>query len=450
MLDFECGLIVLGMGGGKTVAGLTAMLDLMADGDLDYAIVLAPARVVNRWTEEPERWKHLLGFGVAALKGTPAKRRAMLEKEDGARVFVCSIENTVWLMDTLDELRWPFHRTMLVIDEISKFKDPASKRRKKLLQRAPEFDSRWGLTGTPRPNGYEDLFVPIKIISGDPNVWGVRDFEPWQDMYFYKTDYQGYNHEVQPHAVDILDKVCRRYMFHIDAGDLGLPDLLTGDDFIEWVAPTAEQKADYDEMYEELLLEVGEGDDEQIVEAMSQAVASGKLAQITQGFLYQDGETVYRYPRNPKIERLREMLDEMQGDNVAICYHYKEEIEALRGLLGDDVPNLGSGVSDTQAQKIIDDWNEGKVPFLLMHPASVGHGIELQFGGHQLIWYHPTWSVELYEQTVKRFHRPGQTEMVRNWRIMMKGTLDEIKDARVEGKQKASEAFTRMLGGTRK
>jgi len=218
--DYLAGIAVLGCGGGKTVASMTAILDLVEEGEIDYAIVLAPPMVVSTaWPAEPYRWHHLHGLNLITLTGTPKQREKKLTTAEGKAIFTCSIDNVVWLLDRLEELDWPYDRTMLVIDEITKLKSPSSKRRKRLQTDAGRFNAVWGLTGTPRPNGYEDLFGPIKLVGGQ-DVWGVRDFDTWRETYFIKQDYHGYVYKPNEMLVDRLDKVARKYMFVLPDGDL--------------------------------------------------------------------------------------------------------------------------------------------------------------------------------------------------------------------------------------
>lgn len=450
LTEFECGIIVLGCGGGKTVSSLTAVVDLMEEGELDYAVVLAPVKVVaNVWPKEPYRWSHLHGANVVPLLGPPARRKQLIEKNIGEpSIFVCSHDNTTWLVDVLLDLDLAFDRTMLVIDEISKFKDPASVRRKKLQTVAPRFDSRWGLTGTPRPNGYEDLFVPLKLIAGE-DVWGVRDYDTWRETFFVKQDYHGFVYKVNDLLVDKLDAIAGRFMFHLPDGDLNVPETREGEDFDRWVKLTDLQAAAYQDMVDELIVELGTDDEAVLIEAMSQGVASGKLTQIAQGFMYfeEEGDRLcHRFDPNPKMTALRELLEEIGGDNVMIAYHYREELEALQKELGRKTPNLGAGTSAGKTDEIIEAWGRGKIPRLLVHPASMGHGTDgLQHGGHHLIWYHPTWSAEIAHQTVSRLDRPGQKHPVRNWRILAEDTNDEIKDARVHNKDLDAAAFLHKL-----
>lgn len=451
LTEFECGIVVLGCGGGKTVSTMTAAVDLMEEREIDHAIVLAPVKVVaNAWPKEPHRWKHLLGVNVVPLLGTPAKRRKLIETNMAdPSIFVCSHDNTVWLVDMLEELGFPVDRTMLIIDEISKYKTPASVRRKKLQQIAPRFDSRWGLTGTPRPNGYEDLFVPLKLIAGE-DVWGVRDYDTWRETYFVKQDYHGFVYKVNDLLVDKLDAVAQKYMFHLPDGDLAVPEIREGDDFDIWVNLSDDQRDAYEDMVEELIVDLGTDDEELLIEAMSQGVASGKLTQIVQGFMYhqteEDERLCHRFDPNPKMTATRELLEDIGGDSVMIAYHYKEELWALQQELGRSTPNLGAGTTARKTDDIIEAWGRGEIPRLLVHPASMGHGTDgLQFGGHHLLWYHPPWSAEQAHQTVMRLARPGQAHPVRNWRILATDTNDEIKDARVHNKDLDAAAFLKKL-----
>lgn len=447
--DYLAGIAVLGCGGGKTVSSMTAILDLMGDDEIDFAIVLAPPLVVSTaWPAEPYRWRHLHGLNLVTLTGTPMQRGKKLTTAEGKAIFTCSIDNLVWLLDRLAEMNWPYDRTMLVIDEITKLKSPNSKRRKRLQVDVERFNGVWGLTGTPRPNGYEDLFGPIKLVGGQ-GVWGVRDFDTWRETYFVKQDYHGFVYQPNEMLVDRLDKVARKWMFVLPDGDLDTPEVLEGEAFDRWVELSDEQRAAYEDMVEEMMvdLEAEHGDlsnlsagafEELVVEAMSKGVASGKLTQIVQGFMYAgegDDRRAFHFRANPKMDTLRELLDDIGGDNVAIAYHYQEELDDLRRVLGKNTPALGSETTSKQAADIVDRWARGEIDRLLVHPASMGHGVDgLQFGGHHLIWYHPSWSAEMMHQTIKRFQRPGQKHPVRNWRILARETNDEIKDARVHNK----------------
>lgn len=466
MTAYPRGIAVLGMGGGKTATALTTHLDLVAAGEIDRTIVLAPARVVdNVWPNEPAKWEHLQGIDVVAVVGTPAKRAKLLNEEHD--VYVVSIDNTQWLLDQL--VNWPLARTALVIDEISRMKNPRSVRGKELFAQSHRFASVWGLTGTPRPNGYEDLWMPIRVVSGEHRVWGeietmsngqrglTTTFDAWRQFHFYPLDYLQTVWEPHRHFIPKLDAVANEWMVRGSVDDLNLHPLNTGDEFVRWVDPTEEQVARYEQMQEEMITAgraeglSGDALVDWVVTAMSQGVASGKLTQIVQGFLYLPGDEAagrkaHKIADNPKLAALADMDESLGHDRAVICYGYREEIDHLCSALSHRTTALiGGGVGPREAKRAIDDWNAGKIDRLLIHPASAGHGIELQFGGHHMIWYHPTWSPELYDQTIKRLHRPGQEFEVFNWQIAMTGTNDEIKLARVLNKRDDETAFKSKL-----
>lgn len=450
------GVMVLGMGGGKTAAMLTAIKNLTDGIDLDRAIVLAPPRTLrSAWGKECSKWAHLQDMHVVIVDGTPARRRKVLEEGWlSAHVLVVSTDLTTWLIEWLDEEAHALDRTLLVIDELSRFKASAGKRRKKLLAMRDEFNGVWGLTGTPRPNGYEDMFQPLKLIGG-PDVWGIQDFDIWRREYFKPLDYHHYRWEPHQFAIPILDRICQEFMVYAPVDDLQLPALYTGPDFEELVTLTEEQRHHYDNMMDHLVAQGvklglnGDELEEWLVVAMSQGVASMKMSQIVQGFLYQEDGDAVRLKENPKLEALADMDLSLGGDRGVITYGFREEISLLTELFKKRrrrVGLLGGGVSPKKAQETIDAFAAGKIDRLLLHPASAGHGVDgLQFGGHHMIWFHPTWSAEQYDQTVKRLHRPGQTQDVYNYKILAADTNDLTKVARTESKGEDQADFISKL-----
>lgn len=449
METYPDGIMVLGMGGGKTASALTSIHDLTQDKEITHAIVLAPSRVVdNVWPHEPAKWHHLAPLmSVTAIVGTPAQRAKKLRGVfmDKWGVAVVSIENVQWLVDELKKMKQPLGDVLLVIDEISKFKNPRSKRGRKLLSIADQFHGVWGLTGTPRPNGWEDLFLPIKLVGGK-DVWGVASFDKWRRENFQPLDWHGYRWAVHEHKLPYIRKTVETFMSYAPVDDLVKPELRTGDDFVRTVQMTPAQRDHYDDMTKELIASGEHKGLAWLVQAMSQGVASGKLTQIVQGFLYQDDMPPIPFDKNPKLDMLLEMDEELSGDSAIICYGLRNEIAQIEAALAHrEMGLLGGGVSSRQAIATIAAWNAGEIDRLLLHPASAGHGVELQFGGHHMIWYHPTWSSELYDQTIKRIDRPGQEHPVTNWQILMDASNDLVKYARVESKMDEEEAVRRAL-----
>ena len=440
MIAFPDGIMVLGMGAGKTASCLTAFADMQAKGTLDRMIVIAPARVVdNVWPHEPAKWSHLAHLDVKACVGRPPARRKILE---GAwDVLVVSHDNMPLTLDTFDESE-DLQRTMFVIDEMSKFKSPRSKRGKKLLKHRDRFSGIWGLTGTPRPNGYEDLFMPIKLVGGE-DVWGYRSFTEWRNANFMALDFKGYNWRIHEFAKKGITDIAATFMATTPPDKLDKPVLHTGPEFVRHVEMTDEQAGYYKEMLKHLLIEMPE---DVLIQAMSRGAAGMKLTQIVQGFVYNEQGEVLPLNENPKLDMLVEMDDELGGDRAVINYGFRAEIDQIQTALSHRrLGLLGGGVSTQAANDTIDDWNAGKIDRLLIHPASAGHGIELQFGGHHMIHYHPTWSPEMYDQVIKRLDRPGQTHEVFNWWISARNTVDEIKFDRVEAKLADEEIFKRSL-----
>lgn len=464
LIAYPRGIAVLGMGGGKTCAALTAHVGLTDKKIISRSIVLAPARVVdNVWPHEPAKWAHLQHLDVVAVTGTPAKRvKIMRENHD---VYVVSIDNAQWLVKYLKaEWKLTLAYTQLFIDEISRFRNPRSKRGRALMKIAHLFAGVWGLTGTPRPNGYEDLFLPIQLVGGE-KVWGTfkalragmmvdtTDFNAWRKMHFYALDHEERVWEPHQFAIPGMQRIAEEWMVHGSVSDLGTPRLNTGDDYVVWTTMSDEQADHYETMRRHLITTgrkrglYGDALINWLVVAMSQGVASGKLTQIVQGLLYlPGGEEAYRFAVNPKLEALREMDLDLGADSAVICYGYKEEVPMLEELLDHrTLGRLGGGISTAKANHTIAAWNRGEIDRLLVHPASAGHGIELQGGGHTMIWFHPTWSSELDDQMIKRLDRPGQQYEVFEWQLAMRGTNDEIKLARVLNKLEDEAAFKEKL-----
>jgi SNF2 family DNA or RNA helicase len=440
--------LVAGMGAGKSLAVLTALRDLLDAGDIRAAIIIAPVRVaLSTWPGEIGRNEHTHDMDYVVLAGTPEKRLRLL-KED-RQIYICSTDLLVWLIDALrkfkdDDPRWDF----LCIDELSRFKSPRGERAKKLNRFTSRFKSIVGITGTPRPNGWEDQYMPLQIVSAG-TAWNTSGFDAWRKEHCRQMDYHGFKWEVRDDALPYIKSVIDEWTLTIPPDQATDIPFNSGPDFDVVVPLTKAQKDDLESLERELVIELGgEGvdlldDSEDIVAAMSQATASGKMAQVMQGFLYKDGETVQTYGK-AKLNALDDLLAAADGENVVIVYHFKHDLELLRGhLKGAEV--LGSETSDTESVRIIDAWNRGEIQYLLCHPASVGHGIQLQFGGRRMIWYAMTWSQELWVQMCKRIARPGQTEPVYVHRLLADHWYEAKRVRRVEEKMAGEAEFIQSL-----
>lgn len=440
--------LVLQMGGGKTISSLTAIVDLLADKTIRAAIIIAPVRVaLTTWPNEISSWEHTQHLDAVVLAGSPAKRLALLKEQH--EVYICSIDNLVWLIDALrkfkdDDPRWD----MLVIDELSRFKSPRGERAKKLNRFSERFKAVIGLTGTPRPNGWEDQWMPLNIISGG-YAWGTG-FDGWREEHFRKKDYGGNQWELRPEHEARLKKVVDDWTLTIPPDQATDIPFNSGPDFDVIVPLTKAQKDDIASLEKELVIELGaEGTDllnpdEELVEAMSQATASGKISQICQGFLYKDGETVQTYS-DAKLKALDDLLAAADAENVIIVYEYRHDFEMLKGHLK-GARWVDREQSDEEFVQLINDCRAGKVQYLLAHAANLGHGVDgLQHGFSRMIWFQYSWSQELVAQMTARIARSGQTKPVYSHRIMADHWLEQRRVQRVEEKMAGEAAFIQTL-----
>lgn len=439
---------VLPMGGGKTASALTAFEELQRDGFARDMFVLAPKRVAQLvWKAEVRQWAHLQHLKVVFVGGSAAQRAAALKQP--ADVYCIGIDNTQWFVDWMKTQKQArFAKSVFCIDEISRFKNPRGKRLRALSPMLPWFLARWGLTGTIRPNGYEDLFGPIKILTAG-ELWG-KSFDKWRQANFYPLDYNGYKWAALPEKQEQLVADSNRVLLTIRPEDMpDLPELNDGPEHIVWVDMPDELVPRYKLMLKHLIAELERKG--KTIAAANLAVATGKLCQLVQGFLYDGDDTRHRAVErfhDVKMERLLDLIEEAGGEPVMVAYEFQADLDRLKeNFLG--LRWLGAGVSDRDAELFEKAWNSGDLPVAAVHPASAGHGLNLQFGGSQLFHYGLTWSAELYDQLLKRFHRPGQHRPVWSRPILMKApgltTTDEMKYQRVHDKMADQELFRRLL-----
>lgn len=427
---------IMPTGAGKTGVGLTAYKELKDDGVVRSGMVLSTKRVAQGvWPREPAKWEHLQGVVVNALTGGPAARAAALSRED-VDLHTINFDLLPWFADEVENWADDDPRLdLLIIDEFRKIGNPRGTHakivRSKLMKR---FKIIWQLGGTPRPNGYLDYFVPMAIASRN-KLWG-KSFDKWRRANFYPTDYEQRNWEIHRHYIDELNADVNKYAFKVPMSAVPRP---ASDPIIHRVQLPSAARARYKQMERELFTSV-DGTD---VVAFSQAVSSGKLAQMAQGFLYDD-EKVAHDIHHAKAEVLEDLLDSTEGEASAIIYWFQEDLTRLKDLIPGLVW-LGDDVGDARALEIEDEWNAGNIEHLALHPASAGHGANLQGTPAQLMHYALTWSAELYEQIVARVARQGyvgnrEEWLVLNHHIVAEGTVDEAKMLRVSGKLTAQQA----------
>jgi SNF2 family DNA or RNA helicase len=438
LYERDAAFLIAPLGAGKGAAALTAAAELIRDGHRRHGLVIAPKLVATTvWPQEVASWPHLAHLRVAVLDGNPERRRELLATAAERDVTVIGIDLVPWLVGELDSVAddHPLFDA-LIIDETSRLKDPSGKRARTLLSVAGRFRTRWGLTGTPRTNLGQDLFMPAAIIT-DGALWG-RAVVPWQRRHFRPRG--PFNEWVALLGAE-----------EIIAADFGTVAMTVADEDMPDLPPlnvvvTTLELPDtvmvaYRTMARELFAEI-EG---RSIEAASPLIPTGKLAQVANGFLYDAGADDSVFVHGSKIEWLRELVESLDGEPLLIAYEFIEDLRTLRRAFG-TVPALGGPTPAHEASQLVRAWNAGALSLLAFHPASAGHGLNLQHGGSRMAWLSPSWSAELTEQAIARIYRPGQTRHVTVHVCVAAGTVDEMKRDRVIGKMSAQEAFRRHLG----
>jgi SNF2-related domain len=443
LYEHDAALCVLRPGGGKTAAALLAIAELLNHNVIRHALILAPKRVARVvWPDEITQWPYAAALRYAVLDGSPAARTADLMTAPGRHLTIVGLDVIPWLIE--QQQRYPADHPLfdlLVIDEISKLRNPTGVRSKIMAKNAAKWRMIWGLSGTLRPNSAQDLFAPARIVSKG-KLWG-NSFYSWRKTRFYPADYHGYDWQPFPGAEDHINRDIAPLTISVPEHEI--PKVTPHIIFDKVVLP-AGARQEYDRMLRELVTVTDAGD---TVVASSAAVATGKLAQLANGFIYENAEEEDAVGSTSRVhdakrEWLRDIVEDAAGPTLLI-YEYQADLDLLRAEVAADIPYLGSGISDKAAAQNIADWNAGKLPFMALHPASGGHGLNLQFGGADMCWIAPTWSPELWEQTIARIARPGQPRAVMVRVCVAEDTVDDMKLARVYHKLSAQQAFEQWL-----
>jgi len=426
--------VFLEMGLGKTISTLTAIKQLMfEDLDVEKVLVIAPKKVAqSTWTDEIQKWDQTRQLTISVVIGTERQRIEALRSK--ADIYTINRENVAWLVSYFGGA-WPFD--MVVIDELSSFKNAKSIRFKALRTVRPLCRRVVGLTGTPAPNGLLDLWPQLYLLDQGERlgktITGYRDkyFTPGKRNghiifnYKLKTDEKG---KPSPYEKEIYDKI-GDICISMKAKDyLELPDRI---DRINHVVLRDTVMQQYLEFEKKLILSL------ENVEDISTANAAGltnKLLQFTNGAVY-DAEHRWHEVHNEKLEALEEDMEAANGNPVLVFYQFKSDLERILKHFKAYKPQVLNG------DKEIKSWNEGKIQMLLAHAASAGHGLNLQFGGHHIEWFGVPWGLELYQQAVARLDRQGQTMPVINSRLIAKGTIDEEVLAALERKASVQDAM---------
>lgn len=414
ILDRPACALLWGMGTGKTVTTLTAvqllLYDLLEDGP---ALVVAPKRVAeDTWSKEAAKWVHLRHLRVVKIMGTAKQRKDALHTVFSgpfADVYVINRENLVWLIETLGG-RWPF--PIVVLDELSSFKSNQAKRWKALRRVRGRIRRIIGLTGTPRPNGLEDLWPEIYLLDQGQRLG--KTLTAFRSRYLVPEKMNGhivYSYRPRTGAeAEVYDRLADICMSIRKDDVLQLPGQIYED--IELTPPPALLKK-YKQFEKDKVLECLDEDGE--IVAGTAAALTNKLLQFANGAIYDLDKQVHEL-HTVKLDALEELIEEAGGDPVLVLYSYQHDADRIR-------QRITCRSLDTSED--IDAWNRGEIPVALAHPASIGHGLNLQEGGHITIWFGMTWSLELYQQANERLNRPGQTQVCRVYHLIMKGTHDE-------------------------
>lgn len=427
--------VFLDMGLGKTSVTLTALQSLLFERfESRRVLVIAPLRVArDTWKAEAEKWDHLRGLRLSIAVGSAEERLAALKAE--ADIYIINRENVPWLVSE-SGLKWDFDT--VVIDELSSFKNHTSKRYKALASKRKKISRIIGLTGTPSVNGLEDLWAEIRMLDMGERLgknltpfreaYEVPDKRNWTQIFSWKP---------KPGAIDaIRDRISDIAISMKSVDHLQMPQLISSEVPVrmsdsEWNA--------YDQFMADYVLALPEAGNGQspVITAANAAVLAGKLSQLANGAIYDDEHNAHAFHER-KLDALEDLIEAMNGRPVLVAYWFKHDFRRIIGRL--NAAGIRWEALDTP--KNLDHWNAGKLPVGLIHPASAGHGLNLQMGGSHLIWFGLTWSLELYQQTNARLWRQGQpsgTVVIRH--IVTQGTIDERILRALEKKDMNQEAL---------
>jgi len=430
IINNESAGLFLEMGLGKTVAALTAIDRLINDYfEVSRVLVIAPLRVADEtWAAEVEKWDHLKHLRIAKVLGPAAKRIDALRSP--ADVYIINRENVPWLVGHYGTA-WPFD--MVVIDELSSFKAPGALRFKALKQVRPLMRRVVGLTGTPAPNSLVDLWPQVYLLDEGQRLG--RFVTRFRQEYFSPGRTNGQIvFDYKPHADSerrIYEKISDICISMKAEDYLQLPARI--DRRVNVVLPD-KLKTMYDDFERAQVLELMSGD----IDAVNAAALTGKLLQFANGAVY-DNDGAAQELHHEKLTALEEILDTANGAPVLVFYAYKHDRARIHRHLKAYTPHELKTSDDIRA------WNEGRISLLLAHPASAGHGLNLQAGGHIVVWFGLTWSLELYQQANARLHRQGQTKPVIVHHLIGKGTIDEDVMAALESKADRQEALMQAV-----
>lgn len=419
----EVAAILLDMGLGKTSITLTAVNDLIFDSfEVSKVLVIAPLRVArDTWPAEIKKWDHLKHLRYSVAVGSESERLAALRKE--ADIYIINRENVDWLVN---KSKVPFNFDMVVIDELSSFKSHQSKRFKSLLKVRPFIKRIVGLTGTPSSNGLMDLWAQFRILDMGKRLG--RYITHYRSAYFLPDKRSAdriFTYKPADGAEQMIyDRISDITISMKSSDYLKLPECIINE---VPVFMDTKEKAIYETFKEDMVAKIK---DEEI-DAANAAVLSGKLLQMANGCIYDEDKKAIKI-HDRKLDALEDLIESANGKPLLVAYWFQHDLARIKERFP---------VREIKTSKDIEDWNKGKIPLAVIHPASAGHGLNLQTGGSTLVWFGLTWSLELYQQCNARLHRQGQTDTVVIHHIIAKGTIDEDVMAALQRKEKIQNAL---------
>ena len=412
----ECGL-------GKSVITLTAIKNLIAKGEVKKVLVIAPLRVgKTTWPDEIEKWEHLKGLTYSVAIGTVKERESALRKN--ADITIINRENVEWL---IAKSGVPFDYDMVVIDELSSFKSYKAKRFKYLLKARPTVERIVGLTGTPSSNGLMDLWAQFRLLDLGERLG--RYITRYREGYFTPDKRNAqvvFSYKPLPGAEEkIYDKI-GDITISMKAKDyLKMPDLIVNNIKVKM---SEKDGAIYEQLKDDMFIDIREEE----IDVANAAALSNKLQQLANGAIYGADKKVIRI-HDGKLDALEDLIESANGKPVLVAYWFKHDLERIKERF--------PFVREIKTPDDIKAWNKGEILVGIIHPASAGHGLNLQQGGSTMIWFGLTWSLELYQQTIARLYRQGQTKTVVVHHIVTEGTIDELMLVSLDRKEKRQDAL---------
>lgn len=423
ILEHPIAAVLLEMGLGKSVITLTAIYELMLNRfEVKKVLVIAPLRVArDTWPAEIEKWEHLQGLTYSVAIGTEVERIAALKRP--AHLYLINRENVDWL---ISKSNLTFDYDMVVIDELSSFKSHAAKRFKSLLKVRPKVKRMVGLTGTPSGNGLMDLWAEFRVLDMGQRLG--RYITHYRNNFFVpdkRNQQMIFSYKPKPGAENAIYKLISDITISMKSADfLKMPECVINE---VPVVLSEEEWSVYHELREDMVVDLK---DEEI-DAVNAAALSGKLLQMANGAVYnEEKEVVHIHDR--KLDALEDLIEGANGKPVLVAYWYNHDLQRIKKRFS---------VREIKTSQDIKDWNNGEIPVAVIHPASAGHGLNIQFGGSTIIWFGLTWSLELYQQTNARLWRQGQNDTVVIHHIVAKDTIDEDVMAALRKKEKIQSAL---------